>query len=437
MKLFARRGGKASPSSSCPSSSQEEGGRSKDTSRGIKTAAAAAAELESDVLVEEWLKLDCNAWNAKQRRMIKRYQARRQQGQDQGHPPRLAQEGEKTTTKQPEGDDDDDDADNDDDDSSNNSSIVLYQDEDDADAVRNDDDEDDLKNQHHQQLSNLPVKEGKEQPIEDRKTVSDPPPTGEQGDEEEGTIKCSAITAIQTGVAARDSGGEEQEEEEENCKEEEPKDSNELWQSLLLELNSKERRTFTRKLDRNEATVSTAIRQAQELLQEKKEKNLTIPKQAQNAIMASGCDNIVAAKNDHQDDRHTARIPVGDNHHNQPTKRKETHDVAIANNNVMPSSLQAEQQGPPKKKPKKKKANSPEDLSSLAPEERLRREEQRRLQKEAAERKQKQHPVSTLRQHRHPLNSERRRANRRKPKWAKKPRPLSSSKTPTATVTTS
>lgn len=59
------------------------------------------------------------------------------------------------------------------------------------------------------------------------------------------------------------------------------------------------------------------------------------------------------------------------------------------------------------------------DLSTLTPEERLRREEQRRLQKEAAERR-KNENSDGIQKHRHPLNSERRRANRRKPKWKPK-----------------
>ena len=55
------------------------------------------------------------------------------------------------------------------------------------------------------------------------------------------------------------------------------------------------------------------------------------------------------------------------------------------------------------------------DWNTLPPEERMRREEQRRLQKEAAERK-ASGEINT--KYSHPLNSERRRANRRKPKHA-------------------
>lgn len=57
------------------------------------------------------------------------------------------------------------------------------------------------------------------------------------------------------------------------------------------------------------------------------------------------------------------------------------------------------------------------DWSHLTPEERLRREEQRQKQKEAAERRANE---GTSNSKRHPLNSERRRANRRKPKWERR-----------------
>jgi hypothetical protein len=65
-----------------------------------------------------------------------------------------------------------------------------------------------------------------------------------------------------------------------------------------------------------------------------------------------------------------------------------------------------------------KKRRKGADWSALPTDERLRREEQRRVQQEATERR-----VSGEQQgskHKHPLNSERRRANRRKPKYARK-----------------
>jgi hypothetical protein len=66
----------------------------------------------------------------------------------------------------------------------------------------------------------------------------------------------------------------------------------------------------------------------------------------------------------------------------------------------------------------KKKRKGEVNWSQLPPEERLRREEQKRLQKEAAIRREKGEMATS--KHRHPLNSERRRANRRKPKWISK-----------------
>eukprot|EP00978_Attheya_sp_CCMP212_P017730 scaffold47750_cov54-Attheya_sp.AAC.3 len=59
----------------------------------------------------------------------------------------------------------------------------------------------------------------------------------------------------------------------------------------------------------------------------------------------------------------------------------------------------------------KKKKKLASDLSHLPPEERARRENQRKMQKEAVERRARGEVSET----RHPLNSERRRANRRKP----------------------
>lgn len=66
-------------------------------------------------------------------------------------------------------------------------------------------------------------------------------------------------------------------------------------------------------------------------------------------------------------------------------------------------------------KKKRRRSKGPADLSSMTPDERLRREDQRRLQKEAAERR----ASGDQSKHKHPLNSERRRANRRKPSHAK------------------
>lgn len=67
---------------------------------------------------------------------------------------------------------------------------------------------------------------------------------------------------------------------------------------------------------------------------------------------------------------------------------------------------------------RRRKGGNSADWESLPASERLRREEQRRLQKEAAE--QRKSTTDATSKFRHPLNSERRRANRRKPKHAPK-----------------
>jgi hypothetical protein len=77
---------------------------------------------------------------------------------------------------------------------------------------------------------------------------------------------------------------------------------------------------------------------------------------------------------------------------------------------------------PPRKKPRLRRPTV--DPSLLTPEERLRRDEQRRRQQVAAAARQ------TSPSHLHPLNSERRRANRRKPKWEAPPRRSTSSRPP-------
>jgi hypothetical protein len=63
---------------------------------------------------------------------------------------------------------------------------------------------------------------------------------------------------------------------------------------------------------------------------------------------------------------------------------------------------------------KRRKKNAV-DWSKLPAEERMRREDQRRLQEEAVARRENGEKAAP---HKHALNSERRRANRRKPKWA-------------------
>mmetsp|Transcript_4638 Transcript_4638/g.8240 ORF Transcript_4638/g.8240 Transcript_4638/m.8240 type:complete len:349 (+) Transcript_4638:126-1172(+) len=78
------------------------------------------------------------------------------------------------------------------------------------------------------------------------------------------------------------------------------------------------------------------------------------------------------------------------------------------------SKRKTAEEPPTKPKKKRRKKGPVVDLASLTPEERKRREEQRRMQIEAVAKRE----AGLVDPDRHPLNSERRRANRRKPSQA-------------------
>jgi hypothetical protein len=138
----------------------------------------------------------------------------------------------------------------------------------------------------------------------------------------------------------------------------------EIW-NVLEKLNSKQKRTLSRKLDRlGKVALEEVEQEANEILDK------TIPIEVE-------------------------------------PKRERTEAASTDKN---PSSETIE--------PKKKKRKKAADWSSLPPEERLRREDQRRKQQEAAERRARGESIKPG--HKRPLNSARRRANRRKPKWASK-----------------
>ena len=90
-----------------------------------------------------------------------------------------------------------------------------------------------------------------------------------------------------------------------------------------------------------------------------------------------------------------------------------TKEVANSNKRKANDAEIATETTTPKKKNTRKKKNAV-NLEDLPPDERKRREEQRKMQQEAAERREK----GLVDPNRHPLNSERRRANRRKPSRA-------------------
>lgn len=140
-------------------------------------------------------------------------------------------------------------------------------------------------------------------------------------------------------------------------------------------LNSKERRKFLRQLKSNgEEIDEEVIAAAQEEAKKVAERN---EKEAENSTSTKGAD--------------------------ESSKGKRKADK---------SSVSKDEATKPKRK--RRKRGPPVNLDDLPPEERARREEQRRMQKEAAERRE----AGLVDPTRHPLNSERRRANRRKPSKA-------------------
>eukprot|EP00521_Asterionellopsis_glacialis_P009075 CAMPEP_0195283788 /NCGR_PEP_ID=MMETSP0707-20130614/2218_1 /TAXON_ID=33640 /ORGANISM="Asterionellopsis glacialis, Strain CCMP134" /LENGTH=358 /DNA_ID=CAMNT_0040343023 /DNA_START=89 /DNA_END=1165 /DNA_ORIENTATION=+ len=144
---------------------------------------------------------------------------------------------------------------------------------------------------------------------------------------------------------------------------------------MLESLNSKQRRKLARQLEREGDEALDAVR----------DEALRLTKEAEEASKPAKVDTAIAA--DDKNNQHTKAT----------TSAKETKTT---------------------KKGKKRKA----DWSDLPAEERFRREEQRKKQKEAAERREQEanDPNASSKKFKHPLNSERRRANRRKPKWARK-----------------
>lgn len=278
---------------------------------------------KSDPVVEELLKKDPSEWNAKERRMIKRYRERKAQETNEQIDTKPANEVNKTEgVKNAAQNEDAKQEDSDGDDSSSSS-----------DSEENNDveDEAEIENDGNSSIDDSEVSNK----IETLQTTS------EQVDE----IRIS----------------DKEETVDNNTKV--PKD-HEIW-SVLEKLNSKQKRTLSRKLDR---------------------------------MGISGLDEVEEEANKILD--MTMLIDVD--------SKRDKEEVTSTDNSAPNESTE----------PKKKKRKKAADWSSLPAEERLRREEQRKKQQEAAERRARGESIKPG--HRRPLNSARRRANRRKPKWASK-----------------
>lgn len=301
MKLFAKRTKKVAP----PSSTKEP-----------------RTVFQSDPVCEELLKQDESTWNAKQRRMIRRYQERQKEAATTEKTKNLQNQGETDeATKDDDGQNKEETADVE---SSSDSSSESSEEEEDSDE-----DSEKSDDSSKQEVDGTIDSNGSQQ----KDINTEPKPN--QASPEEGAAEPTASSKddeMESGLA-----------------------------EMLERLDSKNRRKLRRKLDRGEASEADIRKEAMAILEPPKTE--------------SPSDGAKRGK-----------------------------QTALAENTAEPTA----------KKGKKRKA----DWSTLPPEERMRREEQRRRQQEvAALRVAGDVPLT---KHRHPLNSERRRANRRKPKWERK-----------------
>mmetsp|Transcript_4882 Transcript_4882/g.8682 ORF Transcript_4882/g.8682 Transcript_4882/m.8682 type:complete len:350 (-) Transcript_4882:1290-2339(-) len=298
---------------------------------------------KSDPIVEELLKKDPSEWNAKERRMVKRYRERKAEESSGTNDP--AEQTEKLVNKeeeasgaamQAEKQDEDGTTDHGDEDNDSDNTNDDDGDDDDSSAA---DSEDGLESSNSSQSN---------------RDASPSDSVGQKGSEQVAEL-AEAITE----ETANESTKQEVTTDDKVDKE------HKVWK-LLEQLNSKQKRTLTRKLDRLGRSVLAEVeKEAMQVLGTLEENS-------------SGQES-------------SKRTQEGGN----KAEPEQVDDTA----------------------PKKKKRRKEVDWSSLPPEERLRREEQRRLQKEAEERRARGEDITPG--HKHPLNSARRRANRRKPKWKK------------------
>ena len=313
----------------------------------------------SDKIVEELLKNDPSTWNAKQRRLIKRYQQRKQT-QKQFETSSGDQEDQEEATLESDPVDDskkveaDADAQSDSDDSSSSSSSSSS-----SEATSESESEADSD------AENQPKEQSTHENETHHKILDD-----DDDDDDQQQQESSNDEKIPSSGQAQDDS------------------HTPPLQDLLEQLNSKQRRKLTRQLERGEADEATIRQQAFDLIH--------APSRDPKA-QSQSTENTTTNGTSGQETK--------------GTKRDATNE----------ESLQSD------KKKKRRRKGGEVDWSKLPPEERFRREEQRRLQQEAAKRRAENTANgSSSPTYRHPLNSERRRANRRKPKHtntAKSPRP--------------
>lgn len=192
----------------------------------------------------------------------------------------------------------------------------------------------------------------------------------------------------------------QEEQSKDNKDESNPTTVSEILEKLQT-LNSKERRKLLRKLENeNQLDLVQKVKEESKRIASENEK-LEKEKQEMAILEQKKKKELKKRKMEEED-----RDEDNDNEKDEDTQMKEDDNTSemetkeVSNENSVDNSTTR-----PKKKRKWK------DFSHLPPEERERREKQRLMQMEAAARRANGEVDTT----RHPLNSERRRANRRKP----------------------
>lgn len=353
----------------------------------VKPADAAAEttpkkRFASDALVEALLKTDPSEWNAKEKRMVKRYQERKE-AEPKGDTCEKENDKEKEATEEEE--------------DNNKSDAIETAPEKDETA---DSDPDDAESDAE----------------------------AEADSEEEDSGKATAPSAIDAQTA--ESGALELE--------------SVLDATLLGALNSKQRRKLSRMLAKDGTNaVKEVVQEAKEIQQKCSSKKTgtaddttgSAPKEDGVVAESESKDygakaNTNASTSTSTDMEQVQELLKGLNSKQKRTLSRRLErdgNSCLAEIRAEAEALlkgaddgqnkQAETEAGSKKRKRRRGAA---DLSGLTPEERLRREEQRKMQTEAAERRANGEEDASSSKFKHPLNSERRRANKRKPKWAPK-----------------
>lgn len=224
----------------------------------------------------------------------------------------------------------------------------------------------------------------------------------------------------------------------------------EIDQLLKLEpseLNAKQRRLLKRHRDRESPEDNGANDEKksplEETAEEKTEETTAVSEEEHEEEEEESIDDastkniavkkeiVVTSTNESTESKPSEEEPTSLEGLNSKERRKllrkwkrEGKDITLLENSIAPQSTDNNQTEATDKKrqldadtdtptPKRKRRKKDVDWSTLQPEEKKRREHQRKMQEEAAKRRASGEGTNSG--HKHPLNSERRRANKRKP----------------------